>query len=45
MGGTVVVRACPRLQDLKYSVSGVIVLDVVEGKSFFQITPFPFMWR
>ncbi|KIO29395.1 hypothetical protein M407DRAFT_21461, partial [Tulasnella calospora MUT 4182] len=30
MGGTVLVRACPILQDAKYRVSGVIVLDVVE---------------
>ncbi|KAF8555332.1 protein phosphatase methylesterase [Imleria badia] len=31
MGGSVVVRACPKLQELKYVVSGVAVLDVVEG--------------
>ncbi|KAN0091558.1 Alpha/Beta hydrolase fold [Tylopilus felleus] len=31
MGGSVVVRACPKLQELKYIVSGVAVLDVVEG--------------
>ncbi|KIK88461.1 hypothetical protein PAXRUDRAFT_831805 [Paxillus rubicundulus Ve08.2h10] len=31
MGGSVVTRACPKLQDLKYVVSGVAVLDVVEG--------------
>ncbi|KAH0828157.1 Alpha/Beta hydrolase protein [Lanmaoa asiatica] len=31
MGGSVVVRACPKLQDLGYVVSGVAVLDVVEG--------------
>lgn len=33
MGGTVLVRACPILQDAKYRVSGVIVLDVVEGSA------------
>lgn len=33
MGGSVVVRACPKLQGLGYVVSGVAVLDVVEGKS------------
>jgi len=31
MGGSVVVRACPKLQELRYVVSGVAVLDVVEG--------------
>jgi protein phosphatase methylesterase 1 len=31
MGGGVVVRACPRLLELKYRVSSVAVLDVVEG--------------
>lgn len=31
MGGSVVVRACPKLQELGYIVSGVAVLDVVEG--------------
>lgn len=31
MGGSVVVRACPKLQELKYVMSGVAVLDVVEG--------------
>lgn len=31
MGGSVVVHACPKLQELKYVVSGVAVLDVVEG--------------
>ena len=34
MGGSVVVRACPKLQDLGYIVSGVAVLDVVEGMLF-----------
>ncbi|KAJ7266703.1 Alpha/Beta hydrolase protein [Mycena rebaudengoi] len=33
MGGGVVVRACPRLLELKYRVSGVAVLDVVEGSA------------
>lgn len=37
MGGTVLVRACPILQDAKYRVSGVIVLDVVEGTRNFNI--------
>ncbi|KIM62710.1 hypothetical protein SCLCIDRAFT_118979 [Scleroderma citrinum Foug A] len=31
MGGSVVVRACPKLLECKYMVSGVAVLDVVEG--------------
>ncbi|KAH7884869.1 Alpha/Beta hydrolase protein [Phlebopus sp. FC_14] len=31
MGGSVVVRACPKIQNLHYTVSGVAVLDVVEG--------------
>jgi protein phosphatase methylesterase 1 len=30
-GGVGIVRACPRLLELKYRVSGVAVLDVVEG--------------
>ncbi|KAJ7680043.1 Alpha/Beta hydrolase protein [Mycena rosella] len=33
MGGAVVVRACPRLLEGKYRVSGVAVLDVVEGSA------------
>ncbi|KAJ7629761.1 Alpha/Beta hydrolase protein [Mycena polygramma] len=33
MGGSVVVRACPHLMDAKYRVSGVAVLDVVEGSA------------
>ncbi|KAJ7035259.1 Alpha/Beta hydrolase protein [Mycena alexandri] len=33
MGGSVVVRACPLLLDAKYRVSGVAVLDVVEGSA------------
>ncbi|KAG6329914.1 hypothetical protein ID866_9174 [Astraeus odoratus] len=31
MGGSVVVHACPKLQELKYMIAGVAVLDVVEG--------------
>ncbi|EGN99363.1 hypothetical protein SERLA73DRAFT_182314, partial [Serpula lacrymans var. lacrymans S7.3] len=31
MGGSVVVRTCPMLLELKYKVAGVAVLDVVEG--------------
>jgi protein phosphatase methylesterase 1 len=31
MGGSVVVRTCPSLLERKYRVSGVAVLDVVEG--------------
>ncbi|KIJ62961.1 hypothetical protein HYDPIDRAFT_135455 [Hydnomerulius pinastri MD-312] len=31
MGGSVVVRTCPKIQELKYVISGVAVLDVVEG--------------
>ncbi|KZV77251.1 protein phosphatase methylesterase [Peniophora sp. CONT] len=33
MGGAVMVRVCPLLQDLKYRVGGVAVLDVVEGSA------------
>ena len=41
MGGAVVVRACPLLQDRKYRVGGVVVLDVVEGTvSFLAIIDF-----
>lgn len=31
MGGTAVVHACPFLLENKYRISGVAVLDVVEG--------------
>lgn len=31
MGGSVVVQACPKLLERKYKVTGVAVLDVVEG--------------
>jgi hypothetical protein len=31
MGGSVCVRACPILQQRKYNIAGVAVLDVVEG--------------
>ncbi|KAJ7574027.1 Alpha/Beta hydrolase protein [Mycena floridula] len=40
MGGSVVVRACPLLLDLKYRVAGVAVLDVVEGSA---IDALPYM--
>ncbi|EPS93134.1 hypothetical protein FOMPIDRAFT_150069 [Fomitopsis schrenkii] len=30
LGGSVIVRACPRLQELKYRITGVAVLDIVE---------------
>lgn len=33
MGGAVVVRSCPQLQDSKYRIAGVSVLDVVEGSA------------
>jgi protein phosphatase methylesterase 1 len=32
MGGAVCVRACPILQEKRYKVAGVAVLDVVEGE-------------
>ncbi len=38
MGGTVVVRACPTLQEIGFRIAGVIVLDVVEGKFCFLRT-------
>lgn len=31
MGGSAVVRSCPKLLEKKYRVAGVAVLDVVEG--------------
>lgn len=31
MGGSVLVRACPMLLSKKYRITGVAVLDVVEG--------------
>lgn len=31
LGGSVIVRACPLLQELKYRITGVAVLDIVEG--------------
>lgn len=34
MGGAVCVRACPILQEKRYKVAGVAVLDVVEGSLF-----------
>ncbi|KAG9056014.1 Protein with carboxyl methyl esterase activity [Serendipita sp. 407] len=33
MGGAVCVRACPVLQEMHYKISGVAVLDVVEGSA------------
>ncbi|CAK5269955.1 unnamed protein product [Mycena citricolor] len=33
MGGSVVTRACPRIQERKFRVTGVAVLDVVEGSA------------
>ncbi|TFK22765.1 protein phosphatase methylesterase [Coprinopsis marcescibilis] len=33
MGGSVVVQACPKLQEVKYRIAGVAVLDVVEGSA------------
>lgn len=33
MGGAVMTRAVPILQGLKYSITGVVVLDVVEGSA------------
>ncbi|KAJ6611132.1 Alpha/Beta hydrolase protein [Mycena sp. CBHHK59/15] len=33
MGGAVVVRACPQLLERKFRISGVAVLDVVEGSA------------
>jgi len=33
MGGSVVVRGCPRLIEKKYRIAGVVVLDVVEGSA------------
>jgi protein phosphatase methylesterase 1 len=31
MGGSVIVRSCPKLLENKYRIAGVAVLDVVEG--------------
>ncbi|TDL25836.1 protein phosphatase methylesterase [Rickenella mellea] len=33
MGGSVIVRTCPGLLEAKYKVTGVVVLDVVEGSA------------
>ncbi|KAI0064955.1 protein phosphatase methylesterase [Artomyces pyxidatus] len=41
MGGAVVVRACPLLQELKYTVGGVAVLDVVEGTALEALPHMP----
>jgi len=40
MGGSVVTRACPLLQDAGYNIAGAAVLDVVEG---FAIEALPHM--
>ena len=40
MGGSVIVHACPLLLDKKYRLTGVAVLDVVEGKSNYIRNPF-----
>ena len=31
MGGSAIVRSCPKLLEKKYRIAGVAVLDVVEG--------------
>ncbi|KAI0318603.1 protein phosphatase methylesterase [Amylostereum chailletii] len=41
MGGAVVVRVCPLLQELKYRVGGVTVLDVVEGTALEALPMMP----
>ncbi|KAG6850105.1 hypothetical protein H0H93_001026 [Arthromyces matolae] len=40
MGGSVVTRTCPKLLEQKYRITGVAVLDVVEGSA---IEALPFM--
>jgi hypothetical protein len=35
MGGSVMVRTCPLLQELGYRIVGLAVLDVVEGDQLF----------
>ena len=37
MGGSVVVRACPMLLEHRYKVTGIAVLDVVEGEFQYSI--------
>lgn len=34
LGGSVIVRACPLLQERKFRITGVTVLDVVEGMAY-----------
>ena len=34
MGGSIVVDACPSIQEAGYKVAGVAVIDVVEGPVF-----------
>jgi protein phosphatase methylesterase 1 len=41
MGGAVVVNAVPRLLEAKYRVSGVTVLDVVEGTAIDALPHMP----
>ena len=41
MGGAVVVNAVPRLLEAKYRVSGVVVLDVVEGTAIDALPHMP----
>ena len=45
MGGSVIVQTCPMLLDLKYRVSGVAVLDVVEGWLWFSLSAGPLTGR
>lgn len=37
MGGSAVVRSCPKLLEKKYRIAGVAVLDVVEGVKVLDI--------
>ncbi len=41
MGGAVVVKTIPHLLDTKYRVSGVAVLDVVEGTAIDALPHMP----
>ncbi|KAI0035512.1 protein phosphatase methylesterase [Vararia minispora EC-137] len=41
MGGAVVVRACPMLQEKRYRIGGVAVLDVVEGSALEALPMMP----
>jgi protein phosphatase methylesterase 1 len=38
MGGSVMVRSCPRLIEKRYRIVGVVVLDVVEGNHIYIYT-------